>query len=211
MDKKQLALIAFFLLHASTTFATNPASKEALDATIGATTLSPTDWNNLCPPGQSLESTNGCTPNINGAQKNAVKKLFTIAHIQSLSGIPITNNNGIIVFHITGASSTGYTIHNNSASYANCMGFVIDNFSNDPVYNNPNSNPLFQFSILNFPTGTAPATTLGFSPSNFYDYYAPTTVNDYMVCVGGSTHFNNVNNPSTNSSSSVAGLFISSP
>jgi hypothetical protein len=90
------------------------------------------------------------------------------------------------------------------------MGLTVDNFPNEPAYNNTNSNPLYQFSILNFP-GIAPGTTFSISPLKFYDYYAPTIVNDYMVCVGGATNFNASFAPSINSSSSMVGLYLSTP
>ena len=205
MDKKHLLLLALLLLPASASFADNPASKETLDRVIGAGTLSPTDWTNLCAPGQSIDSLTGCTPNINGAQKAAVTKLFVRTRIQSLAGIPITDNNGIVVFHIAGSKNISHTVHNDTMNYAVCIGFPVDNFPNEAAYNNPDTNPLYQFSILD---SMSPGGTRSFTArSDFYDYYAPTTVNDYLVCVGGSATFSR-NTTTNNSSKSIAGLFL---
>lgn len=214
MDRRQIALIFIFLLPSCTSFADNPASQDTLNKVMGASILTPTDWNNLCPTGQTLGSLSGCIPNINGAQQAAVSKLLRYAHIPSISGIPITDNNGIIVFHIAGLSNTGYTVHNNSPNYALCMGFPLDDYPNEPAYTNPNANPLYQYSILNSTSSIAPGATFAFTPLNFYDYYGPNSVNAYMVCVGGTTRFNNASNPSpgnNNSNGSIVGLVLTSP
>ena len=207
MDNKFIILLACLLLPATVSFADNPASKETLDRVIGAGTLSPTDWTNLCPPGQYISSLTGCLPNVNGMQKTAVVKLFSRTRIQHTSGIPITDNNGMIVFHFNASQNNTYTIHNATASYANCIGFPVDNYPNEPGYNNTDSNPLYQFSIFDYPNGISPGGTHNFDLGDFYDYYAPATVNVYMVCVGGSVPFRD---SATNNSKSIAGLYLTS-
>ena len=206
MDKKHLLLLALLMLSASASFADNPASKETLDRVIGAGTLSPADWNSLCPPGQSVDSFNGCTPNINtnATQRAAAMKLFARTRIQSLVAIPITDNNGMVIFHITGSKNTSYTIHNSTSNHALCVGYPVDNFPNEPAYNNPDSNPLYQFTL----TQISPGGTTSFVPrTHFYDYFPPNIVSDYIICVGGTTSFGDT----TTASSSVAGLHLTSP
>jgi len=73
----------------------------ASSTTAAASVLSATDWLNLCPGGQTIDSTTGCTPNCQGTQSSACTKILNVTEIQDQTLVSSTAATGLSVFRLT--------------------------------------------------------------------------------------------------------------
>jgi len=149
-----MSTIAFISAQANAA-ATHPASKEwVLEQLKGLQTssgssgsfLSTTDWTNLCPQGQSIDSTTGCTPNCNGAQKTACAKVVTTTEVEDQTLLSRTAATGLTVFRLTvnpTFANTAPTFENGSNSNnVRCQTFTL----HGTLLNNQNDNFLLNSS-----------------------------------------------------------------
>ncbi len=136
--KKYYLLIGASLLSSGLAFAdakskahapeANPASREwvleqlqalqqKLESEISTSTsaLAAADWLSLCPAGQSIDSTTGCTPNCQGAQSAACTKLLNVTELQDQTLLSSTAPTGLSVFRLTVSPS----FNNNAPTITN--------------------------------------------------------------------------------------------
>jgi hypothetical protein len=136
--------------------ASTPASKEwvleqlaqtqsTLESTL-ASKLTAADWTNLCLPGQSIDSTTGCTPNCAGAQKAACTKMLGITELEDQTLLSSTAPTGLSVFRLTvqPTFANNAPVFNNGSSNNSirCQTFTVKG----TLLNNQNDNFLLNSS-----------------------------------------------------------------
>jgi hypothetical protein len=121
------------------------------------TSLTATDWTNLCPTAQSIDSATGCTPNCTGAQHAACTKLLAATELEDQTLLSSVAPTGLSVFRLTllpTFNNTGPTFINNSlTNNVRCQTFTV----RGTLLNNLNDNFLLSTSIAEtqFQTNTA--------------------------------------------------------
>ena len=116
-----------------------------IQSTVGPT-LTATDWTSLCPQGQSIDSSTGCTPNCQGAQKTACTKLLAATELEDQTMLSNTAPTGLSVFRLTVDTSFA----DNAPTYTNatttnnvrCQTFTV----RGTLLNNLNDNYLLPSS-----------------------------------------------------------------
>jgi hypothetical protein len=142
---------------------THPASQEwvleqiaRVQSTVAGLTLTATDWTNLCPQGQSLDRSTGCTPNCTGAQQPACAKMLAVTELEDQTLLSSTAPTGLRVFRLTVLPS----FTNNAPTFSNvssinsvrCQTFTV----RGTLLNNLNDNFLLSSSAeANYQTNTA--------------------------------------------------------
>jgi len=112
MINRILIILALCLLGNSAAMAANPASQDWVKTWVTANFTPKTgaiNWSSLCPSGQSLTDSTGCTPNCNsGAAAATCNTVFSLGNVEQLSRIPLPYlDNGVVVFQLTQTTSTG--------------------------------------------------------------------------------------------------------